>query len=226
MRKFSLKFLPVISVSIACAGNVANSHAEITTYRQNFDGLQFRGAPVLLNDSNENWQTADYYNIMDSSEWSFGPGAYWTTDRQGNGAVLLNEDGGTTGGTARLDLRESGFLDGQLYELAFDVFGDNRPGEIYGFTVLAGSTIYALDDQTVGLAGTNAGNIASSHRLVFTFNQQTSDITWRQNTPQGSAASPIIDNVFITAVPEPSISAMLGLGLALCVSVAIRKNAT
>jgi len=183
-----------------------------TIYTENFNNSTFQGStPILLNDTSDNWSHTDYYSVNSADGWTFtGGGTYYATNGAGNGAILLNENGAATASTTI-----TGLTAGSTYTLQFNVWGDNRPGQQYGLNVAVdGNPLLALSgltDQGAGFYNNTNGLLES---ITFQAANSTALLAFSQNTPAGSPASPIIDNVTVAPVPEPSTIFLLGAGLA------------
>ena len=164
----------------------------------------------------------NYSYINDFDGWTFTPDATFLAQPVGgtNGAVLLNENG--SGGQAYVTV--GGLTAGQTYALRFLLSGDNRPGETYVLNVGVDPSQYATFTGVDGAAGSTAGTI---EKFVFeaggTAGQPTTTaIGFTQSSP--SEASPLIDNVAVTNVPEPAAWTLLIAGFAAIGTAARRRR--
>jgi hypothetical protein len=122
-------------------------------------------------------------------------------------AIGLNE---TPGHGSATSSPISGFTSGAEYLLTFDHWGDDRPD----------TTPYEVD---VILDGDVIGHVSRSYSspgpgatasIYFTATSTTHSLTFADVTFVGEASA-LIDNISITAVPEPGSSLMLLTGLGL-----------
>lgn len=192
-------------------------------FQEQFDSEAFVGVAVLLNDSNDNWSSADYYAIKDVSPWTFGSDAYWVTNRVGDGAIMLNE----TRGMATLSLSNIGLNAGSEYDFKFNLWGDNRPGNEYGLQVFYGAqmvhSVAGRFDYPAGYYD-GSGGLVETFRISYKLGEE--NLVFRQASPLGSDASPIIDRLIISQVPEPSVSSQMLLGMLVAGVVALRRRAS
>lgn len=191
-------------------------------YSENFDSLSFRSSVLLLNDTSDNWSHTDYYHLNNFDGWTFtGGGTYYATNGAGNGAILLNEDGSATASRT-----VTGLTAGASYTLQFNVWGDNKPAKLYGLNVsINGNPVLAMSGVADQVAGYYSGSGGTLQSIAFTPTGTSALLSFAQNTPPGSPASPIIDNVRVmAAVPEPETYAMLLAGLSLMGFVAYRRK--
>ena len=107
---------------------------------------------------------------------------------------------------------------GQQYLLSFDLSSwwvsgpPAQPGEL-GVTVGPAAGNYS-----------ESSNTYATYLLPFTATALTSTLTFTNTGPTGQSY-PQLDNVSVTAVPEPGTYAMLLAGLAAVVSVVKRRSA-
>jgi hypothetical protein len=192
-------------------------------FNESFDSASFRSGSLGLTGSeasSDNWSVTNYYNINSTNGWSFSAGTYLATnDTVTNGAVLLNENGGSATKLV------TGLNAGQNYTLTFNVFGDNRPNQAYGLNVsVDGIQKLSFSNVTDKAAGFYNGAGGVLQTINFTASGTGAALLNFTQT-SSSAASPIIDNVSIAAaVPEPETYAMLLAGLGLIGSIARRRN--
>ncbi len=203
-----------LALSAAVSAGSAASAAII--YSENFNDIAFVGSNLGLVGSeatSDRWADTSYYTINNANGWTFSGSAYLAKqDSTGDGALLLNE---TTGVGTTL----YGLTVGKAYTLNLLLSGDNRPGQNYVFNVAIAGVNQSVSGTDLA-AGTNPGTLLS-YNFVATASQQT--LTLSQAS--GSQASPIVDNVSITAVPEPATWALMisGFGLA---GAALRRRRT
>jgi hypothetical protein len=204
-----------VSLGLVIAGNAAGmSAASAAVYTENFNDPTFVGSPALVfgssvdSASSDRWANTNYYTINNVGGWTFNnPGTSLAeqTNNQGvptgNGALLLNENGGV--GTTIV-----GLVAGQSYNISLLLSGDNRPGQSYVFDISIGSNSWSTSGVD-GNAGSNSGTIEN-----YAFTATGTSETLRLSQSSTTQASPIIDNISIAAVPEPSTWAMLVLGFA------------
>ena len=202
-------------LSAACISLGLVSAANAAIFTEDFDNPSFIGAPVLLfgsgsdSPSSDHWANTNYYSINSGvNGWAFGSsGTYLAaqTDAAGNptgdGALLLNENGGIATNIV-------GLVVGQQYSISLLLWGDNRPGSNYVFNIAIGSNSWSTPGVD-GNAGSNPGILQS---YFFTATNTSEILTLSQSS--GTQASPIVDNISIAAVPEPSTWAMMILGFA------------
>jgi hypothetical protein len=194
------------------------TRANTIVYSEDFNAPGFLGSDLNLygNDINsERWGSdTAYYSINNADYWTFSGGTYLavntTTHDQG---VLLNENGGIANTLV-------GLTPNAFYTLSFNYSGDNRPGQNYGFVVdvnsdpvviLSGLSWITLNpagnQETVEVQANAAGAVA---------------LEFYQTTPNGSQASPIIDNVTLST-PDGGMTAGLLGGAMLGLQVIRRK---
>jgi hypothetical protein len=133
----------------------------------------------------------------------------WTTRRSGNTFAELNSHGHPDGQVVGVDWNLFQNFDaeiGEEYELAFNYKARKRNTESFWVEVKNStlSPIKMTDHTTNGW---------SSFSTVFVANADTLQLDFRTSTSNGTVGN-FIDNVSVTAVPEPGALALLGLGLA------------
>ncbi len=190
------------------------SAANAAVFTENFNDPAFIGSPILVYGSgsdlpsSDHWANTNYYTANSSvNGWTFSGGAYLAEQTSslgvptGDGALLLNENGGV--GTNIV-----GLTVGQTYDINLLLWGDNRPTQPYVFNISIGSNSWATPGVD-GFPGTNPGSVENYY---FTATATSETLTLFQSS--GTQASPIVDNISISAVPEPSTWAMMILGFA------------
>jgi hypothetical protein len=195
------KNIAAIGIIIGALSLTMQAGASIV-YSENFNDADFKGSLLDLSrdpvgNVSERWgQDSAYYNINNANGWAFSGGAY-LAQRPSNGdqAVLLNENGGIANTVA-------GLSPNAFYTLSFNYSGDNRPGMTYGLSVDANAgTVVSLS----GLSWTSvtpAGHLETVQVQADALGNVA--LKFYQTTPGGSQASPIIDDVTLSTVPEPT----------------------
>lgn len=171
--------------------------------------------------ASEKYQPTFYYADPLDLDWVFLPGTFLAASAQGalnvaagDKAVLLNESP-----LHAFALRHSiGVTAGNPYVLTFDHWGDNRPNTTnYAFEVMANSTVIGTVSRGYTIPGAGASTsftfLAPSAALLLSFR----DIS-------AGDASGIIDNIVLTAIPEPETYAMLIAGIGLLGFLARRRR--
>lgn len=213
MNKFlAAAFVSLSSVIAVNAANIGAANAAV--YTENFDNPAFINTLSLGygstadSASSDRWTNTNYYTINNVDGWTFNnPGTYIAeqTDTNGvltgNGALLLNENGGV--GTTIV-----GLVAGQKYDISLLLSGDNRPGSAYVFNISMGGTSWV----TTGVDGSAGSNPGTVENYIFTATGSSETLTLSQSS--STQASPIVDDLSIAAVPEPSTWAMIILGFA------------
>ena len=166
----------------------------------------------------------NYYNIATmASGWTLSPAVYayaYNTPAPAsiptnlgigggpynNIAILLNENG--LGQIATMTNTISGLTAGKTYDLTFQYWGDNEPfvpAGTYSFDVnVNGTDTPFLTQQNIGLG---SGNLHTAD-ISFVASASPTSLIFTQDTIAngGTSASPIIDNIAISATPSNSIS--------------------
>ena len=216
------------------------AQASTVPYAQSFSDSSVIGtSPTLVlgfgsgvnSASSELWANTNYYALnLDSSGsvngWTFKPGAYYAvkTNTDGSlpatfsGGVLLNESNNlglssTSTPLAQMDVSTTlQTVVGQQYSVSLNYWGDNRPGQSYSLD------LYLNAAKVYSVAGTDgaAGSLASPYTLSYTFTANSTSTTLGFGQSTASMASPIINNLSVSAVPLPAsawllASAVLGL---------------
>jgi choice-of-anchor C domain-containing protein len=134
-------------------------------------------------------------------------GTYWSA---ANGIASVDLDGNSPGG-----IREpiSGLTVGQEYAVTFDLSGNPDGGPtLKQVAVKVGSSPVSYFSYQLGLA-THANMAYIPETLGFTATGATEVLSFASYKTPG-AYGPVIDNVSVSAVPEPATWAMMLLGFA------------
>jgi hypothetical protein len=174
--------------------------------------------PPSLNTS-EKWQPTTYWTAPVDDEWLFAGGAFLAKQPGPGGSALdqaiqLNESP-----SPALAVRIPGVapvIGETEYQLQFDHWGDNFAGT-YTILVRADTTLI----QTVTRSFTIPGPGATT---IFNFTAPSSSFVLSFQDASGSLPSGIIDNIILTAIPEPEIFGMMLAGFGLLGFVARRRT--
>jgi len=202
-------------LSIACLSLGLMTAANAAVFTENFNDPAFIGSPVLVfgsttdSPSSDRWANTNYYLINSVvNGWTFSGTtpllAAQTTpagDLTGDGALLLNEPSGVATNIV-------GLVVGQQYDISLLLSGDNRPGQSYVFNISIGTNFWS----TPGVDGTPGSNPGTLEHYLFTATAASETLMLYQSSQ--TQASPMVDNISIAAVPEPSTWAMMILGFA------------
>ena len=210
-------------LSVLLTGILSSFTANAATiYSQDFNSTSFQNALLVSGSSSDNFtDPTDYYSLNNYDGWTFSGDAYYATNGSGLGAILLNETGAPNATASRTI---TGLIAGDQYVLQFNVSGDNQPGLLYGLNVtLDGSSVlaYSATDQVQGYYNNLGGPLQS---ISFTATGTSEVLSFAQTS--GTAASPIIDDVLVSSVPEPDSYAMLLAGLGLMGFIAHRRKSS
>ncbi|MEJ0017006.1 MAG: PEP-CTERM sorting domain-containing protein [Acetobacteraceae bacterium] len=181
------------------------AHAAVV-YSEDFNSLSFAGASVLPNDTSDSWASTAYYQANSVNGWTMNNGALYAQkigSSPNDGALLLNET--PVSGVASTI---TGLTQGQLYSLDFLQWGDNKPGQAYVGKVTIDGNLFTYSGVD-GAPGTNPGTM---HSYLFVASGTSAVLQFGESS--GTAASPIVDNVTISEVPEPATLGILGLAMA------------
>lgn len=209
-----MKFVQLASAATcALALLSASAVSAATIYSENFNDTGFQGATgINIPDTTDHWASANLYTINNYDGWTFtGSAGYYVNLATGplDGAVLLNECciGDGQGATASTAI--SGLTAGKTYQVSLLEWGDNRPGGAYTLYTQLGSSPAEAFNGVDGAAGSSAG-VALSYKFVADASSET--LTFSQGNSTGGA-SPIIDNLSVSAVPEPAAWSLMILGM-------------
>jgi hypothetical protein len=200
---------------------VAPALADTPLFSENFNSAS--GSPFLnLNSDNysEKWNLTYYYQNPLSAGWTFNSPALLAVNGNNSAerAILLNEPGADATTTTSI----GGFVVGQLYSLTFEHWGDNRPTPAnsvgYKFETFLDATLLGNVSRAYPAPGPGA---TASFDFIAT---KTSYFLKFLDITTSGQSSAIIDNITISAVPEPDTFAMLLAGLGLMGFVARRRK--
>lgn len=200
-----------ISCVPAVAANVfVETFDDIAAFQgQGYPGYGPGGSP--LNTYSEAWAPTYYYRINQVNQWSFFNGAQFVTNANLNGALLLNESGdsGAASNTSPLAIYTlTGLIQGQQYRVGFSYWGDNNAGNPYQLvSYIDGAVLFNVTE----IAGV-AGSLPEGHSGYYEFIASNNTAILGFGQVLRSGASPIIDNILVSAVPEPDTRALLLLG--------------
>lgn len=208
-----LSFIAALIASSICGIASADN-----VYSENFNAPGFKGDVIQQPESSDNWSVTKYFVANQQNGWTFAPGTYYATDSGNDGALQLNEGSGN--GIAATTV--SGLTAGAAYVLVFNAWGDNGSGQDYGLNVSIDGSSKLTFSGTAKTSNHYQGTGGNLLSIGFTATGVTADLIFAQTS--NSAASPIIDNITISAVPEPESYALLLAGLGLVGGIARRRN--
>jgi len=188
------------------------------------------GAPLFPtgDDRSERYQPTFYFDNPFDAQWVFTEGTFLAASQtsvvidplpvtlpDGDIAVLLNESP-----LHALALRQSIIVaPGTPLTLTFDHWGDNRPDDQnYIFEVYANQTLIGTVNRGYNIPGPGASESFSW------FADSTGLLLLSFRDASTGQASGIIDNIVLTAIPEPGTYALLLAGLGLMGFVATRRR--
>jgi hypothetical protein len=199
------------------SGPVGLSHAGTIVFSEDFNSASGTNP---WTDVSERWNPTIYYLDSGSTTaagWTFSGQALVAQNGNnlGDMAILLNE--APPASMVTLASAPISVSAGTSYLLTFDHWGDNRPGAPgYEFTVgINGSTL-----STISRIYTVPGPGVTES---FLFTPSTDAIFLSFSMTPSAEASPIIDNIRISMVPEPGTLILLGSGI-LGLALASRKK--
>ena len=187
------------------AGFAGVAHAQVV-YTQDFNSASGSG---LLSSTSERWASTNYWTTFPSlSGWLlFGGAMIAQNGTSADRALLLNET--PFPAITYTSTPISGLTSGSLYQLTFQHWGDNMPGSTpYAFDVMLNSGV--LGSISRAYSSTGSGAFATES---YTFTAPGSSINLSFLDKSTGAASGIVDNISIAAIPEPETWAMMLAGL-------------
>lgn len=135
-------------------------------------------------------------------------GSLWVA-ADGSRSIDLNGSPGAGGIKQKFDTTI-----GQLYEVTFNLagnpFGGDPVKDLAVEIFSAGLTLETFSFDTTGYDTNNMGWVL--HNFTFVAGAVTSSIEFYSLEPSASPFGPVIDNVSVSAVPEPASLTLLGLG--------------
>ena len=204
------KNIAAIGIIIGAVSLTMQAKATLV-YSENFNDPGFRGSQLDLSGDplgnvNERWGTdSAYYTINNFGGWTFGStGTYLAVQPStGDQGVLLNENGGVANTLV-------GLTPNAFYMLSFNYSGDNRPTTIFGPGSVYGLSVDVNGGNVVSLSGSWATTDPAGHLANVEVQANAAGnlaLEFYQTTPSGSQSSPIIDDVTLSAIPEPTTMA-------------------
>ncbi|QDQ27416.1 choice-of-anchor C family protein [Chitinimonas arctica] len=153
------------------------------------------------------------WSIIGSVDWIH---QYWSPS---SGSRSLDLNGSGYGGVQQ-------FFDtvaGQTYQVSFDLAGNPDVATLKTMAVGVGNYAGVFQFDTTGRDRSNMG--WQTHQISFIAQGDTTVLTFASLTDDGNVVwGPALDNVKVTAVPEPEGYAMLGLGFAMVGLLARRRG--
>ena len=218
MRVLSMRPLLIASAAALLLGGPVSA-AEQIIFSEDFSDAT---GTFVGSDSSEKYQPTYYFEAPADPQWVFFTGGNYLASSAktaldapaGNKALVLNDSP-----ERALAFRHSiAVTAGHRYLLTFDHWGDNQPGTTdYSIQVKANSTLIG----TVTRGYTTPGPGASAS---FTFLAPSSLLLLSFRDISAGAASGIIDNIVLTAMPEPGTYALLLAGIGLLGFAAHRRQ--
>lgn len=199
--------LKTLAIAAAlCAANVS-AHAASVVFEDNFNANV-----AALNGTPAGW------SVTDGTVDIVGPGDRWGWLCAGSNNTCIDLDGSSN--NAGILSKSISVTAGQTYTLSFDLAGNQRnhpiPSSVDDVTVTFGSA-----SQT--LAGIVSAAPWQTHSLSFTA-ATSGSVSLSFANAGGDNGGAVLDNVRVTAVPEPETYAMLLAGLSLVGALARRKQ--
>lgn len=205
MNKINVLIIGLLLMLLS--GPVGLSHADTIIFSEDFNSASGTNP---WTDVSEKWNTTIYYLDIGSATaagWTFGGQALVAQDgtNRGDKAILLNES--PPGSMVTLSSAPIPVTSGTSYRLTFDHWGDNRPGQPgYQFTVGINGSPLSTISRIYALGGPGVTE-------SFLITPSIDSISLSFLMSPSAEASPIIDNIKITTIPEPTTLILLGSGL-------------
>ncbi len=147
-------------------------------------------------------QPAGWTNVNNADVYAWSATASPT-----NYGILLNEPAG------KLSRTITGLVANTTYDLIFKYWGDNRATQ-YGFDVTINGATTAFTGTGATYATVQAGTFFfNTATISFLYTGLSGANTLTFDETSGTEASPIIDDVSISATPEPGFYGVLCLGV-------------
>lgn len=188
-----------VAVLTICLGTPA--YASVI-YLETFDAPAFRGS-FITTTASERAATTTYDHAIDANGWIFDGSAFLAlvgTD----GALSLNESPFASTATKAI----TGLAPNTMYQLAFNLTGDNVRNansellvSVNGLRLLDVQHSWSVTGNGTQLAAKFTSNAAGAATLRFA------------EIDGGNLASPILDDITVTTLPEPASVAAFGAGL-------------
>lgn len=211
----------------ALSGFISTAAAQTVLFSEDFSDAT--GVPLVPtgDDRSEKYQPTFYFDNPIDAQWVFLEGTYLAASATtavidppavlpaGDKAILLNESP-----LHALALRHSIIVaPGTPLTLTFDHWGDNRPDDQnYIFDVFANQTLIGTVNRGYNIPGPGASESFSW------FADSTGLLMLSFRDASTGQASGIIDNIVLTAIPEPGTYALMLAGLGLMGFVATRRR--
>lgn len=145
-------------------------------------------------------------------------GSYWQAS---NGSRSIDMNGNALGGISQT---LTGLTAGGKYLVSFDIAGNTDSGPtIKTLTASAGATTYTASFDTSGHSHASMG--WTPHSFMFTATGSTALLAFTSTTTATCCWGPALDNVAVSAVPEPATWAMMLIGFAGLAGVARSRRA-
>jgi roadblock/LC7 domain-containing protein len=181
-------------------------------------------AAVVYSDNFESYGGVSKITWVPEGGWSYsGEG---NVDLVLNGDYAINLAGGSnvfvdlngTPGSPSFQRVLDGLTVGQSYNLMFDLAGNHR-----GFPNDSVTVNFGGSSNTFSVADSNAD--FSTFSLNFIATGSSANISFMDNFVEGNRnVGTLLDNVSVTAVPEPEVYGMMLMGLGLMGFVAQRRK--
>jgi hypothetical protein len=207
MNKMNVLIIGLLLLLLS--GSFGPSQADTIIFTDNFNSASGTN-PLAIESENvsERWSNTIYYLSNNSAPgWTFSGQTLVAENGNnlGDKAILLNE--APPASMVTLASSPISVTSGTTYLLTFDHWGDNRPGAPgYEFTF--------------GINGSPLGTISRIYTVPgpgvtgsYLFTPSVDSIFLYFSMSPSAEASPIIDNIKITMVPEPGTLLLLGSGL-------------